>query len=187
MGLFRWVALPLVVFLGLALLFFVSLSNEDPSKLPSQLIGRPAPETAFEPLDGLVSGGTKVAGFSADDLKKGEVSVVNFWASWCAPCIQEHPLLMALKTRGDVAIYGVNYKDEAVNARRFIGRFGNPFKAVGVDETGRKAIEWGVGAMPETFIVNGNGEIIYKHTGPIDGEALEKKLLPLIRQARKAG
>ena len=94
---------------------------------------------------------------------------------------------MALKTRGDVAIYGVNYKDEAVNARRFIGRFGNPFKAVGVDETGRKAIEWGVGAMPETFIVNGNGEIIYKHTGPIDGEALEKKLLPLIRQARKAG
>ena len=187
MALFRWVALPLVVFLAIAVLFVFSLGNEDPSKLPSKLIGRAAPETSFPALEGLSSNGKAVPGFSQDDLKSGEVSVVNFWASWCAPCIQEHPLLIALGTRAGVPIYGVNYKDEAANARRFIGRFGNPYKAVGTDKTGRNAIEWGVGAMPETFILNGRGEIIYKHTGPISGSVLEQKLLPLIAKAKKDG
>ena len=95
------------------------------------------------------------------------MSVVNFWASWCAPCVQEHPLLVALKERTGVQLYGVNYKDQAAAARRFLGRYGNPFAAVGVDANGRAAIEWGVYGMPETFIVNGKGEIVYKHVGPI--------------------
>jgi cytochrome c biogenesis protein CcmG, thiol:disulfide interchange protein DsbE len=110
--------------------------------------------------------------------------VVNFWASWCAPCVQEHPLLIELKRRTGVRLYGINYKDQTAAARRFLGRYGNPFKAVGVDSDGRAAIEWGVYGMPETFVVNGEGRIVYKHVGPISPEALETKLIPAIAAAR---
>lgn len=186
MGLVRWLALPLIIFLGLAGLFFFALSSGDPSKIPSALMGKPAPQTTFPALEGLQDNGNPVPGFSNADLANGSVSVVNFWASWCAPCIQEHPLLMALKTRTGIPIYGVNYKDEATNARRFIGRFGNPYAAVGTDAKGRGAIEWGVAAMPETFVLNGNGDIIYKHTGPLTGNVLKKTLIPLIAKAKAA-
>ena len=175
---------PLAIFAVMAALFAFALRSGDPSKLPSALIGKRAPAVSLPALDGLNDGGRPVAGFDTADLAKGEVTVVNFWASWCAPCVQEHPLLVALKEQTGVKLYGINYKDQAATARRFLGRYGNPFTAVGVDGNGRAAIEWGVTGMPETFIVNGKGEIVYKHIGPISPQTLEGKIIPLVRAAR---
>jgi cytochrome c biogenesis protein CcmG/thiol:disulfide interchange protein DsbE len=174
---------PLAIFTILALLFGLALKGGDPSRLPSALIGRTAPAIALPALEGLNDGAQRIEGFTSANLAMGEVSVVNFWASWCAPCVQEHPLLVALKERTGVKLYGVNYKDQAATARRFLGRYGNPFTAVGVDDNGRAAIDWGVTGMPETFIVNGKGEIVYKHIGPISAETLESKIIPMIRAA----
>lgn len=179
----RLLVWPLAIFGILALMFALALTSGDPSKLPSALIGRPAPIVALQALEGLTEGTQAVPGFSTADLPKGEVAVVNFWASWCAPCVQEHPVLVALKERTGVKLYGVNYKDQAATARRFLGRYGNPFAGVGVDANGRAAIEWGVTGMPETFVLNGKGEIVYKHIGPISPEALEAKIIPVVRSA----
>jgi len=177
---------PLAIFMALAGVFAFALSVGDPSKLPSALIGKPAPATALQALEGLAdAAGRPVAGFASSELARGEVSVVNFWASWCLPCVAEHPVLVALKERTGVPIYGVNYKDQPAAARRFLGRYGNPYVAVGVDGNGRTAIEWGVYGMPETFIVNGEGRIAYKHVGPITAEALEGKIMPAIRAAER--
>lgn len=181
-----WVVAPLLVFGAMAALFGFALTEGDPSKLPSALIGKPVPQTTFPSLPGLAQNGQPLPGFESSDLARGEVTVVNFWASWCAPCVQEHPLLGELKTRSGVAIYGVNYKDKEENARRFIGRYGNPFDAIGTDMSGRNAIEWGVYGMPETFVVTGRGEIAYKHVGPISEDSLERKLLPAIAAAKSA-
>ena len=169
---------PLAVFCALAALFALALMSGDPSRLPSALIGKPAPQMALAALPDLVDGSRAVPGFASDELK-GHASVVNFWASWCEPCEQEHPLLLALQARG-VRIYGVNYKDQASVARRFLDRHGNPFAAVGVDGSGRAAIDWGVYGMPETFVVDAKGVIAYKHIGPITAQALETKLMPAI-------
>ena len=136
----------------------------------------------FPALEGLLDVGKSVPGFTSADLKGG-VSVVNFWAAWCAECAGEQDLLLALKAKTGVPIYGVNYKDDAVAARRFLGRYGNPFKAVGTDKAGRSAIEWGVYGMPETFVINAKGEIAYKHVGPVTAESLETKLIPAIARA----
>lgn len=182
-----FVAAPLLIFLALAITFMFALTSGDPSRIPSALLDKPAPQTDFAPLAGLSRDGTPVAGFTAQDLASGKVSVVNFWASWCAPCIQEHPQLVELAQRTDANIFGVNYKDDPVAAKRVLGRYGNPFTAVGVDDTGRKAIEWGVYGMPETYIIAGNGRITYKHTGPISPRDLETKILPAIEQARSIG
>ena len=166
------------MFCALAAIFALALRSGDPSHLPSALIGKPAPQMALAALPDLVDGSRAVPGFASDELK-GHASVVNFWASWCEPCEQEHPLLLALQARG-VRLYGVNYKDDAAVARRFLGRHGNPFAAVGVDGSGRAAIEWGVYGMPETFVVDAKGLIVYKHIGPITAQALEAKLMPAI-------
>ncbi len=178
------VALPLIIFGAMAIVFLFALKSGDPSKLPSALIGKRAPEITVPALPELTDGPRTVPGFASVDLAKGQVSVVNFWASWCAPCVAEHPLLIALKERTGVALYGVNYKDQAVAARRFLGRYGNPYAAVGVDVHGRTAIEWGVYGMPETFVLNGRGEIVYKHVGPITPESLEAKVIPAIKKAQ---
>lgn len=175
---------PLAIFALLAVLFALALRSGDPSKLPSALIGRPAPAIVLPALEGLSDGTRAIPGFASADLVKGEVAVVNFWASWCIPCVQEHPLLVALKEQTGVKLYGVNYKDQSATARRFLGRYGNPFAAVGVDRNGRAAIDWGVTGIPETFILNGKGEIVYKHIGPISPETLESKIVPAIRGAK---
>jgi cytochrome c biogenesis protein CcmG/thiol:disulfide interchange protein DsbE len=175
---------PLLLFAAMAGLFAFALRSGDPSRLPSALIGKPAPATDLPPLEALRDERGAVPGFTSRDLASGKVSIVNFWASWCVPCVQEHPLLIELKARTGVDIYGVNYKDQAAAARRFLGRYGNPFAAVGVDSTGRNAIEWGVYGMPETFVINGRGEIVYKHVGPISAESLAQRLTPAIEAAR---
>jgi cytochrome c biogenesis protein CcmG/thiol:disulfide interchange protein DsbE len=179
----RWLAIiPLVVFGGLAALFLLRLGSGDPSKIPSALIGRPAPTTRLPPLDGLTEGGKAIPGLTAETLR-GKVSVVNVWASWCVPCHDEAPLLHALSSDKRFQIVGINYKDETENARRFLGRYGNPFTAVGVDANGRAAIEWGVYGVPETFVVGRDGTISYKLIGPITPANYETVLKAEIEKA----
>ena len=181
-----WVITPLVIFVGLALMFYYALQTGDPSRLPSALIVKPVPQFALQPVPELVDNGQPVPGFSNTELARGKPSVVNFWASWCVPCVQEHPVLVEMVRRTGVDLYGINYKDQASAARRFLGHYGNPYRAVGVDGNGRTAIEWGVYGMPETFVVDGAGRIVYKHVGPISPEALAAKVIPAIEAARKA-
>ncbi len=176
----RWLwALPLALFLALAALFFFRLGSGDPSRLPSALIGRPAPATVLPPLPGLERDGVAVPGLEPDALRGG-VSLVNVWASWCVPCHDEAPLLMQLAQDRRVKLVGINYKDQSDNARRFLGRHGNPFAAVGVDQSGRASIEWGVYGVPETFLVDAAGRIAFKLVGPITAENLERTLKPAI-------
>lgn len=179
-----WVAAPLLVFVAIAGMFGFALTSADPRKLPSALIGKSVPATDFPALEGLVNEGRPVPGFTSADLAKGKVTIVNFWASWCTECIAEHALLKSLSERAGVDIYGVNYKDQTAAARRFLGRYGNPYAALGVDGTGRNAIEWGVYGMPETFVIDGTGRIAFKHVGAISAESVEKKLIPAIDKAR---
>ena len=163
--------LPVLAFAGLAALFAVSLFSGDPSTVPSALIGRPAPSFALEPLPGLVTAARPVPGLSDADLK-GQVTIVNVWASWCGPCREEHPQLIELAKDPAVKLVGINYKDNLENARRFLGQIGNPFAAVGIDPSGRAAIDWGVYGVPETFVVGPDGTIRHKQIGPLTAEAL---------------
>ena len=179
------VALPLVVFIGLVVAFLFRLGNDDPSRLPSALIGRAAPATVLPPLDGLNVDGAVVPGLAAETLR-GHVSVVNVWASWCVPCHDEAPLLRELHGDKRFQIIGINYKDVAENARRFLGRYGNPFDAVGVDANGRAAIEWGVYGVPETFVVGRDGRIAFKLVGPITPENIDSVLKREIEKALQA-
>ena len=183
-GSLTFALLPLGVFAVLVAVFYVGLYRGDPSNLPSALIGKPAPEFNLEPLEGLVEGETKIPGLATADLRKGRVSVVNVWASWCGPCRQEHPFLLRLAEDKAIDMVGINYKDQPGNARRFLGFLGNPYSAVGVDPTGRTSIDWGVHGVPETFVVDGTGTIVYKHVGPIGPRALEQKVLPAIERAK---
>jgi cytochrome c biogenesis protein CcmG, thiol:disulfide interchange protein DsbE len=180
------VLVPLVLFLGLVALFLIRLFAGDPSHIPSALIGHPAPQTNLPPVAGLDRDGKPVPGIDAADFK-GAVTVVNVWASWCVPCHDEAPLLMALAQDNRLRLIGINYKDAPENARRFLGRYGNPFAAAGADANGRAAIEWGVYGVPETFIVGRDSRIAYKLVGPITGENLDTVLKPEIEKALKAG
>lgn len=178
----RWLAaLPFAVFMALAGVFLFQLvSGRDASVVPSALIGAPAPRTVLPPLEG-----TGLPGFDPSQFA-GKVTLVNVWASWCAPCRQEHPLLMRLAQDGRIAIAGLNYKDRPENARRFLGELGNPYSAIGTDSTGRAAIEWGVYGVPETFLVGPDGTILYKHVGPFTAEVVTGALLPEIDRALAA-
>ncbi len=175
----RWLALlPLAIFLALASVFLVELlAGRDVSAVPSALIGSPAPVTRLEPVEGLGLPGLDSAGFL------GKVTLVNVWASWCAPCRQEHPVLMALKRDGRFDIAGLNYKDMPADARQFLGDLGNPFGAIGTDANGRAAIDWGVYGVPETFIIGRDGMILFKHVGPLDAAAVQNELMPEIERA----
>jgi len=176
------VLVPLIAFLGLAALFMYRLGAGDPSRIPSALIGHPAPETNLPPLPGLERDGKPVPGLASADFK-GQVTLLNVWASWCVPCRDEAPLLLALAADRRIRIAGINYKDQADNARRFLGRYGNPFVVNGVDANGRAAIEWGVYGVPETFVVGRDGRIAYKLIGPITPDNLDTALKSAIEQA----
>jgi cytochrome c biogenesis protein CcmG, thiol:disulfide interchange protein DsbE len=179
-------ALPLLAFGLLAAIFWFRLGDGDPSKIPSALIGRPAPPTALPALQGLLDNGAQIPGLDPA-MFKGKVSIVNVWASWCVPCHDEAPLLTELAKDKRLQMVGIDYKDTPENARRFLGRYGNPFGIVGVDGNGRAAIEWGVYGVPETFIVGRNGTIVYKMVGPILPDNIDTVLRVEIDKALNAG
>ena len=179
------IVLPLIVFLALAALFLLRLGAGDPSRIPSALIGHPAPQTSLPPLQGLLSNGARVPGLDPANFM-GKVSVVNVWASWCVPCHEEAPFLTELAKDNRLQLIGINYKDVPDDARRFLSRYGNPFASVGVDGNGRAAIEWGVYGVPETFIVGRNGKIAYKLVGPITPDNIDSALRTEIDKAVNA-
>jgi cytochrome c biogenesis protein CcmG/thiol:disulfide interchange protein DsbE len=180
------VALPLLLFIALAGIFLLRLYSGDPSKIPSALIGRPAPQTPLPQLEGLARDGAQVPGLDPQTFK-GKVSVVNVWASWCVPCHDEAPLLTELARDKRLQLVGINYKDAPDNARRFLGRYGNPYRIVGVDGNGRASIEWGVYGVPETFVVGRDGMIAYKLVGPVTPENFQGVLKAEIDKALRAG
>ncbi len=178
---------PLLIFAGLAALFFIQLSRGGGSNVvPSALIGAPVPAVELPALEGLMQAGGQIPGLSPEQLK-GQVSIVNIWASWCAPCRAEHPILMELSQDNQFQLIGINYKDKPSNALRFLGSLGNPYDIVGVDEDGRSSIEWGVYGVPETFIVDADGKIAHKHVGPLSPEAMETTFMPALADILTAG
>ena len=179
------VLVPLLGFLGLAALFVFRLGAGDPSRISSALIGHPAPATSLPALPGLERDGIEVPGLDSAAFK-GQVTLLNVWASWCVPCREEAPLLLRLAADRRIRVAGINYKDQPENARRFLGRYGNPFSANGSDEGGRAAIEWGVYGVPETFVVGRDARISYKLIGPLTPDNLEKSLQPAIDKALAA-
>ncbi len=178
-------SLPFLFFGALAIIFFVQLYASPPSKLPSAMIGRAAPAFELPPLAGLSANGIAIAGFTTADLKSAKPTLVNVFASWCVPCHEEHPFLMELARDARIRVVGINYKDHADNARRFLGARGNPYSAVGIDPNGRAAIDWGVYGVPETFLVRPDGTIAFKLVGPINAENLKSALMPEIEKALK--
>ena len=176
---------PVVVFGGMALLFAIGLKG-DPGKLPSVLIGKPVPQFDLPALNGALYKGAKVPGLKTGDLKKGRLTLVNVWASWCIPCRQEHPQLMAIARAGKIDLVGINHKDTRANALAFLREGGSPYSAIGVDTTGRASIDWGVYGVPETYLVDAKGVIRYKFVGPITPKALKGTLQQHIDQARKS-
>ncbi len=175
------VILPLVVFAGLVGVFLVQLmSGKDSSFVPSALIGHEAPTTDLPPL-----ADSGLPGLSSADFK-GKVTLVNVWASWCAPCREEQPFLMTLKGDARFRLVGFNYKDKPKNALRFLGDMGNPFSAIGVDPNGSTAINWGVYGVPETYLVGRDGKILYKHVGPFTQQSIADELMPRIEKAVSA-
>jgi cytochrome c biogenesis protein CcmG/thiol:disulfide interchange protein DsbE len=177
-----FVLLPLIVFGALAVLFYVGLHEGDPSLLPSALIGKPMPKTDLPPIEGLTRDGKPVPGLNNATFKD-KVTLVNVWASWCIPCRDEVPFLEALSKDKRFQLVGINYKDAPGDARRFLGRFGNPYVASGADRSGRESINWGVYGVPETYLITRDGRIAYKLVGPINAANLQSALAPQIEKA----
>lgn len=169
---------PAVLFLVLAVAFWWGLGH-DPSIVPSALIDKPAPAFKLPPLE------EENPGLSEQDLK-GQVSLVNVFASWCLPCRAEHPILMRL-AEDDVTIFGLNYKDKPEDARNWLGRLGDPYNQIGVDLDGRVSIDWGIYGVPETFVVDSSGRIRYKHIGPMAPYDLEECIRPVIERLKEQG
>lgn len=170
-------ALPLVVLVGLLTVFALNM-NRDPGLVRSVLIDKPAPAFTLPAV-----AGAGVEGFDTAALK-GEVTVVNVFASWCVPCRAEHPLLEVLRRETGVRLYGINQRDQADNAVKFLTELGNPYDRIGADSDNRVSIDWGVYGVPETFVVNAEGIITYKHVGPMSPESLRSDVLPAVARAR---
>jgi cytochrome c biogenesis protein CcmG/thiol:disulfide interchange protein DsbE len=172
---FRWGRyIPILVFLVLAVFFAIGLTM-NPREVPSPLIGKPVPEFSLPAVKG------RSLGLASADLR-GQVSLVNVFASWCAACREEHPVLIQLAKAGIVPIHGLNYKDKPDDARQWLDELGDPYTRTGADVSGRVAIDWGVYGVPETFVIDRAGRIVHKHIGPITPKALDETLLPLIRK-----
>lgn len=172
----KWLMiLPPLLFAGLAAMFFLGMQRDNPSDLPSVFIDRPAPvlpETGLADLPRL----------RAEDLRTGQVTVVNFWASWCPPCRAEHPVLLEMAERG-IRVAGVNMMDDPDKALAYLEEEGNPFFAIATDPQGRNRVEWGVTAPPETFIIRGDGTVAFKFIGPLVGSDYENRFKPALEAA----
>jgi cytochrome c biogenesis protein CcmG/thiol:disulfide interchange protein DsbE len=170
---------PPALFAGLAAMFYLGMQRQDPEDLPSALIGRPAPSVTEAALPGY-------PGVTLAELQTGEVVVVNFWASWCPPCRAEHPNLLDLAAQG-VRVVGVNFADTAEDAAAYLERERNPFRAIAFDPGRRTAVEWGVAAPPETFLLDGAGRVVFKFIGPLVGDDYRDRFLPALRAAQGGG
>lgn len=169
--------LPPLVFAGLAGMFLWGMGRDNPEEVPSALIGREAPPVGVETLPGKTQ-------LTDEMLRQPGVKLVNFWASWCPPCRAEHPTLTELSK--DIPVYGIDLKDPEANASTFLAEHGDPFHALATDPRGRIAIDWGVTAPPETFIIDGEGRILYRHAGPLVREDYTNRFLPQLEKARAA-
>lgn len=165
--------LPPVIFLGIAGMFYFNLGREGGQDLPSTMIGRDAPallaitDLREDPAPTLA------------DLQADGVKFVNFWASWCGPCRAEHPLLQKMSDNG-MNVIGINYKDAPENALGFLAELGDPYRQIGADRTGRSGLEWGVYGVPETFVIDASGKVIFRHPGPLTERILNERILPAI-------
>jgi len=163
--------LPPLIFIGLAVMMFIGLQRENPNELPSQMIGRDAPKLTLEQLADLPQ-------LTADDLTTDGIKIVNFWASWCAPCRVEHPNILQLADMG-IPVHGVNYKDKTNQAMQFLTSLKNPYTKIGTD-AGRTGLDWGLYGVPETFIIDGNGKVLLRHAGPVTQRVMSEQILPLL-------
>lgn len=171
----KWMmAVPPVVFLGLAGMFWVGMQRDNPQDLPSTFIGREVPALALAPLGDLPV-------LTDAELKAPGVKVVNFFASWCAPCRAEHPQIELLAAEG-VTVHGVNYKDEPENALAFLAELGNPYATIGADP-GRTGLDWGLYGVPETYIIDAQGRVRFRYPGPITAQELERVIRPELAKA----
>ena len=170
--------IPMLVFLVMAVFLGIGLTM-NPRDVPSPLIGKPVPEFSLPPVQG------RTLGLASTDLR-GQVSMVNVFASWCVACREEHPLLMELGKAGIVPIHGLNYKDKPDDAQAWLDQLGDPYTRTGADISGRVGIDWGVYGVPETFIIDRDGLIVHKHIGAITPEALRKTIMPIIEKLRKS-
>lgn len=174
---------PLIAFAGFAgiagkMLYDQDVNGLDISAIPSALIGTQAPTLDLKPLEG-----SQRPALTSEAIR-GKLTLVNVFASWCVPCRQEHPLLTEIAKDPAVNVVGINYKDKPENALRFLGELGNPFAAIGIDPNGKAAIDWGVYGIPETYLVDADGTILFKKIGPIDEGSLRDQLLPAIAKAK---
>lgn len=165
---------PPILFAALAGLFIWGMDREDPTQLPTALAGQEAPGVMVTPLQGPV--------LTDAMLRDGKVKIVNFFASWCAPCRIEHPNLTKLTAEG-ITVYGVNYKDEPAKALAFLAELGNPYAAIGADATGRMALDWGVYGVPESFVIDGQGRVVFRFAGPLTERSIDNDLRPALAKA----
>ena len=170
-------AVPLLLLVALIGVFAMTI-DRDPNLVRSVLIDKPAPQFTLPAVEGMT-----VSGFDTASLT-GAPTVVNVFASWCIPCRDEHPLLEALKAETGVRLFGINHSDAPENARAFLAELGNPYDAIGADRNRRVSIDWGVYGVPETFVVDANGTITFKHVGPLTAESIKTELLPALERAR---
>jgi cytochrome c biogenesis protein CcmG/thiol:disulfide interchange protein DsbE len=167
---------PPAIFAAFVLLAAVGMFRDDPEALPSAREGQPAPPVVLTEMPGKTS-------FDDASLRDGQVKLVNYWASWCAPCRVEHPNLEKLAAQG-IPIYGVNYKDDPAKALAFMAELGDPYVAVGADASGRMALDWGVYGVPETYVIDGNGIIVLRWAGPVTQRVMDETLGPAIEAAQ---
>ena len=169
--------IPALIMAGLGAAFYLQL-GKDASVVPSALIDQPAPEFSLGPIEGHDRPGLASADFA------GQVTVVNVFASWCVPCRAEHPLVTELAKRYDIQVTGLNYKDKPDNAMGFLEELGNPYLAMGADNSGRMGLNWGLYGVPETYVIDGQGNILLRHAGPITQRVIDNSIRPAIESAR---
>ena len=172
--------IPVAIFVALGIALYLAVFRGDPSELPSALIGKPAPQFNLPGIPG-----TDIPGLANADLG-GTPRLLNVWASWCAPCRTEHPQLMALAARPDIEVFGLNYKDRADAAAGFLRQLGNPFARVGYDPDNQVAIDFGIYGVPESFVVDADGTIVYRHVGPLTDAVVADEILPLLKETAPA-
>lgn len=166
---------PFICIAAFAVLVFVGMQRADPDAIPSVQIGKPAPDVQLTPFPGQT-------GFTNADFAAGQITFVNFWASWCAPCRAEHPNLVALSEAG-FNVFGVNYKNDPEDAQRFLDELGNPYAKGGADPNAQMALQWGVYGLPETFVIGPDGKVILRVAGPLTQRNIQDRVIPALQDA----